>query len=213
MLELLRCGLCEGEQLSERQLKGSLCYADCTHCGLITLDPHNRLHPKDEEERYRLHQNSPEDPRYREFLSRAVDPLLIHLSPGMVGLDYGCGPGPAISVMLGALGFVVDDYDPFFSPISLRAQYDFIICTETIEHFCDPRKEFDQISRLIRPGGRVVLMTEVYSEQIEFEQWWYIKDPTHVSLYRAETLKWIADHYGWKMSIPHKNVRFYSPPT
>jgi len=35
------------------------------------------------------------------------------------GLDYGCGPGPTLSVMLREKGFKMADYDPFFKPMPL----------------------------------------------------------------------------------------------
>lgn len=176
---------------------------------MIALDKQHWLCPTEERERYEHHNNSPEDPHYRDFLGCAVNPLLPFLSHDMIGLDYGCGPGPTVSVMLKELGFKVEDYDPIFSPIVLHPPYDFITCTETIEHFRFPQQEFVKISKLIRPSGSMVFMTEVFDDKKDFEQWWYIRDTTHVSFYRAETFEWIRDHFKWEMIVPSENVRIF----
>jgi len=43
--------------------------------------------------------NSPDDPRYRAFLSRLFIPLNERIAPESCGLDFGSGPGPTLSVM------------------------------------------------------------------------------------------------------------------
>ena len=56
------------------------------------------------------------DAGYRRFLSKLADPLMARLAPGARGLDYGCGPGPALAAMLREAGHEVALYDPFFAP-------------------------------------------------------------------------------------------------
>jgi hypothetical protein len=80
-------------------------YYQCDDCYLVFLDPHQHLSPKEEKERYNTHQNNPEDKRYVEFLSRLTQPLTKFLKPGFTGLDFGCGPGPAVSHILNKQGF------------------------------------------------------------------------------------------------------------
>ncbi|MGB2360319.1 MAG: methyltransferase, partial [Porticoccaceae bacterium] len=53
---------------------------------------------------YDQHQNSPDDLQYRRFLSRLTEPLLERLGPCSRGLDFGCGPGPTLSVMMAEQG-------------------------------------------------------------------------------------------------------------
>ena len=61
-------------------------------------------------------------------------------------------------------GFKVSLYDPFFYPSKdvLTNQYDFITCTETVEHFHDPYKEFNILDDLLKPGGWLGVMTSFF---------------------------------------------------
>jgi hypothetical protein len=34
-------------------------------------------------------------------------------------------------------------------------------------------------------------MTQLYSPEIDFGNWYYIKDPTHVFIYQSATMEWI----------------------
>src|SRR5665648_225714 len=79
-------------------------YWRCSVCRATFLDPAQRLSAEEEHARYRHHQNDPADKKYRRFLSKLADPLLQRLSPQAKGLDYGCGPGPALASMLGEAG-------------------------------------------------------------------------------------------------------------
>jgi len=89
-------------------------YLRCRSCEARFLDPDQRPGPTDERAHYLLHENNPGDPRYRKFLSRLVKPLLEKLGPQCRGLDYGCGPGPALAAMLREAGHDMALYDPFF---------------------------------------------------------------------------------------------------
>jgi hypothetical protein len=157
---------------------------------------------------YGTHENDPSDPGYRSFLSRLADPLAERLPPGAEGLDYGSGPGPTLSVMLEERGFAVRLYDPFFAPdaMALERSYHFITATEVVEHFFHPRQEFDRLHGMLRPGGWLGIMTEVFREERDFATWRYARDPTHVCFYAPETMAWIARHYGWSAVWPHPNV-------
>lgn len=174
----------------------------------------DRPSPQEERAHYAHHQNDPNDARYRRFLSRVSEPLAPRLRPGGVGLDFGCGPGPTLSVMLREQGFDIRDYDPYFVPddLALQSTYDFITCTETIEHFHCPADEFERLDRLLRPGGWLAVMTEILDTDERFPTWWYVRDPTHVSFYRHDTMRWIARRRGWQTHQPSKNVVFFLKP-
>lgn len=186
-------------------------YLECPRCRLVFLDPAARLDADAERARYETHENDPADSRYRGFLDRLAAPLVERLSPGAEGLDFGSGPGPTLSVMLEERGFPMRIYDPFFAPDSsaLDRTYDFITCTETIEHLYRPGAEFERLASLLRPGGFFAVMTQVLEPDTDFAEWWYRRDPTHVAFYPRETLQWIADHFGWSWDRPHPNVAIY----
>jgi 2-polyprenyl-3-methyl-5-hydroxy-6-metoxy-1,4-benzoquinol methylase len=201
------CPLCKGGNLEAVDVRGKR-YLDCGLCRLVHLAPVHRLDANAERAHYATHRNDPADAGYRTFLSRVATPVAELLRPGANGLDYGSGPGPALSVLLAERGFSVALYDPFFAPDAevLERTYDFITCTETAEHFFRPADEFSRLGRLLRAGGCLAVMTEVLRDDTPFADWWYLRDPTHVSFYRPETFEWLARHHGWSHRFVHRNV-------
>lgn len=186
-------------------------YSECPSCGLVFLHPEHHLGPVDEKKRYDLHQNHPDDEGYVRFLSRLTEPLLKRLKPGAEGLDYGCGPGPALSVIMGKAGYPVIDYDPFYFPSAdaLNRTYDFITCTEAVEHFYHPGREFERLAGLLKPGGCLAIMTDFMTLPERFLRWHYRRDPVHVSFYREETFVYLARKHAWKADFPAPNVVFF----
>ena len=88
----------------------------------------------------------------------------------------------------------MDLYDPYFASDAapLERTYDFITCTETVEHFYQPAKEFQRFDRLLRCDGWLGIMTEMLESDEDFVDWWYHSEPTHVCFYKRETMAWIA---------------------
>ena len=189
-------------------------YWRCPVCQATFLDPKHRLGATEEHAHYRTHRNDPADPDYRRFLANLADPLRQRLPPASQGLDYGCGPGPALACMLREAGHRVAVYDPLFhpDPAPLSATYDFITCTETAEHFHQPWAEFDRLNRMLRPGGWLGLMTCFQTDDTRFARWYYRRDPTHVVFYRAATLRLIARRLGWRCAIPASNIALLHKP-
>jgi len=235
--QLFQCRLCFGErfQLKESsRLGGEIrAYQECLRCGLISLDQCHWLSASEEKERYLLHQNSAQNDGYIQFLRRGVDPLVSALSLSVThnttvrGIDYGCGPEPTASGILREYGYEVTDYDPFFYPETLAFRgmadlassasalfevdrFDFVLCTEVIEHLRDPKGEFERMLELLKPGGYLVLMTEVWDESIPFASWNYLSDPTHITFYQPESFRWIATNYMLSMESCHRNVRLFT---
>ena len=208
------CTLCSANTIRELAIVGEKTYWRCDVCHLTFLSSESYLSPADELARYLLHENCPEDCRYRKFLNRLLNPLIPKLQPGANGLDFGSGPGPTLSVMLEEAGFPMAIYDPYFAPdtTTLKCTYDFITCTETVEHFYRPAKEFHQLNQLLRSGGWLGVMTEMLELDTDFAGWWYHREPTHVCFYKQDTMVWIATKYGWKVEFPRKNVTLFHKP-
>ena len=189
-------------------------YWQCLTCVARFLDPNQ--HPSREVEyaQYRTHENNPDDSGYRKFLSKLVDPLITRLSEGSSGLDYGCGPGPALAIMLRESGYVMELFDPFFYPdrTLLNYSYDFVTCTEVVEHFHHPAEEFHRLMRMVKPGGWLAIMTCFQTDDEKFKNWHYRRDPTHVVFYREETLRHLAEYSGWLFERPVKNVALMQRP-
>ncbi|MEZ5933840.1 MAG: class I SAM-dependent methyltransferase [Alphaproteobacteria bacterium] len=202
------CPVCRAERPRAFMEVAGRRYWRCDVCAATFLDPAQRPTPDQELAHYRHHRNDPDDPRYRAFLSRLADPLLDRLRPGMTGLDYGCGPGPALAAMLEEAGIRMALYDPFFHPGSdaLQRDHDVVTLSEVAEHFFEPALEFERLDRLLRPGGWLGVMTCFQTDDDRFAAWHYRRDPTHVVFYRARTFEVIAEQHGWRLEIPRKDV-------
>ncbi len=100
-------------------------------------------------------------------------------------------------------GYACRHYDPAFHPDKsvFGQQYDFITCSETAEHFHQPKEEFRQLAALLRPGAWLALMTSRLTPETRFENWSYRLDHTHVCFYTDACFEWIADNYGFER--PH----------
>jgi 2-polyprenyl-3-methyl-5-hydroxy-6-metoxy-1,4-benzoquinol methylase len=183
-------------------------------CAATFLEPSQRPSPEVESSYYRLHRNAVDDAGYRGFLSRLVGPLLERIAPGSSGLDFGCGPGPALAAMLAEAGQRVALYDPLFypDPAVLAHAYDFVTCTETIEHFHRPRQEFERLDALLKPGAWLAIMTKFQTDDAAFAGWHYRRDPTHVVFYREATLRTVAARHGWRCEIPRRDVALLQKP-
>lgn len=169
-------------------------YLRCAVCALIFVPRCFHLTAEQERRRYDNHENSPNDPGYRQFLQRIMLPLLAELAPGRQGLDFGCGPGPTLSLMLQAHGHSMALYDPFYAADGtvLQQCYDFITCTEAIEHFTHPAVEWRRLLDLLRSGGILAIMTGLYDDQLSFADWYYKNDPTHIGFFSKATFTWLA---------------------
>ena len=164
-------------------------YFRCPHCELTFLAAALRPDAASERRHYDLHENDPHDPRYRRWLARLAEPLGARLAAPARGLDFGCGPGPALAMMLRERGHHMALYDPIYAadPQVLDTTYDFITCTEVVEHFHRPDAMFTLLAQLLAPGGWLGIMTAELHDSIEFSRWHYRRDPTHVCFYRPRT--------------------------
>ncbi len=183
-------------------------YLRCESCRLVFVPPDYHLDPAAERAEYELHENEPADPGYRRFLGRLADPLAGRLAPGARGLDFGCGPGPALAAMLGEAGFEVALYDPFFFPdrTVLSGSYDFITATEVVEHLRRPGEELEALWELLRPGGYLGVMTKLVLDRDAFARWHYKNDPTHVAFFSRETWRWWAECHEADLEFPGADV-------
>lgn len=210
----MQCPVCEARPSRPFTRVEARDYWRCEHCLATFLDPGQLPGPEEERAHYLLHRNDPADGGYRGFLARAAEPLLARLAPAGDGLDYGCGPGPALAAMLREAGHRVALYDPFFAPdrAVLARRYDFVTCTETAEHFHRPAAEFRTLDGLLRPGGWLALMTCLQIDDGRFARWHYRRDPTHVVFYREATLRHLATRHGWGCELPGGNVALMRKP-
>ncbi len=206
------CPLClsEGATLfytsSQKNLERD--YFSCGNCDLVFVPSEFHVDEEAARQRYLTHDNDPDNADYRRFLSRLWDELRPSLPEGARGLDYGAGPGPALAAMIQEDGYLAALYDPLFHPDEavLDDIYDFIVCTETVEHFSTPRADFARLHRLLVPGGWLGIMTDVLEDRVGFGDWYYHRDPTHVAFYTRRTFQWIGQWLGYRIENPRARV-------
>ncbi|MDT0648626.1 class I SAM-dependent methyltransferase [Autumnicola edwardsiae] len=199
VMQIQQCPLCENNGIPFFQSEKEQ-YYECVYCKGIFVPKHLLPGPQDEINRYISHNNDVEDPGYRQFVSPVVEEILQHFDASRhKGLDFGAGTGPVISKMLQDKDFKIAPYDPFFQDNRelLQHKYNFIACCEVMEHFHFPRKEFRRLKQLLLPGGKLFCMTHLYNPKIEFKNWYYKNDRTHVFIYQEETLKYIKEEFGF----------------
>ncbi|MEM8971955.1 MAG: class I SAM-dependent methyltransferase [Pseudomonadota bacterium] len=210
----IQCPACLAGETATLIVIDGRSYHRCMRCEATFLDPDQRPGRDEELAHYDTHENDPADPRYRDFLNRLASPLLERMPDGLSGLDYGCGPGPALAQMMCEAGHTMATFDPFYAPDRkvLEVTYDFITCTEVVEHFHRPHAEFSRINNLLRPGGWLGVMTMFQTDDARFANWHYRKDPTHVVFYRETTLRRLAEDFGWSCEIPARNIALFRKP-
>ena len=206
------CPLCETSDGKEFYRDKTRDYFRCRVCNLVFVPPSQFLSAEDEKARYDLHQNSPDDEEYRRFLSRIFIPIRGALSPGSLGLDFGSGPGPTLSVMFEETGYSMKIYDYFYSPDPsvLEKQYDFITATEVAEHLHNPKEELDRLWSCLKPGGKLGIMTKLALDRDAFANWHYKDDPTHVSFFSRATFEWLAGKWQANVTFTGKDVIIFS---
>ena len=203
MIDETYCPLCAGIEISAYFSDKRRSYQRCDRCHLVFVPARFFLDRGAERAEYDLHQNEPGDAGYRAFLSRLLVPLTERLEPGARGLDFGCGPGPALAEMLREGGFDVSLYDSFYLPdkTPLQDHYDFICATEVVEHLHQPGAELARLWALLRPGGWLGIMTKLVRNRAAFANWHYKNDPTHVCFFSGDTWRWWAGRQGAQLSL------------
>lgn len=208
------CPVCQAADCTHFMQVDTHDYWRCHHCEATFVDPSQLPSRSTEHAEYQLHRNGVNDAGYRKFLARLASPLLARLPAGLSGLDYGCGPGPALAAMLAEAGHRMAVYDPLFfdDAEALDGRYDFITCTEVAEHFHRPFDEFARLDRLLKPGGWLAVMTRFQTDDAAFARWHYRRDQTHVVFYREKTFRTIAARHRWRCEIPRADVVLLHKP-
>lgn len=176
-------------------------YLRCHRCLLVYIEDKFILSSEKEKAIYDLHENDVNDAGYKKFLSRLTQPMEQFIPPESHGLDFGCGPGPALAKMMEAKGFKMSLYDLYYFPDKkkLEEKYDFICSTEVAEHVKDSKSLFDTFNKCLKTNGVLGLMTKLALDKEAFSKWHYKNDPTHIRFFSVETFEWIAKQ--WNLNV------------
>ncbi|WCL49333.1 class I SAM-dependent methyltransferase [Leptospira sp. GIMC2001] len=214
----VKCPLCyntNGIELYSRQPINRE-YYHCDKCELIFVSSFYHLDQETEKRRYEKHENSYENFGYIQFLNRSILPTLPFLDGKKIGLDYGCGPGPALSKILSNHGYEMHDYDPNYFPIFPKIKFDFLFCTEVWEHFYNPGIEIPKILSLLKPKSILSIMTLPWNRMHgseNFSEWFYARDDTHVSFFHEKTMEWMSIKWNLELlSHPEERVWIWKTP-
>ncbi len=206
----MNCPLCQSTECSHFHYNknGDRDFFRCSNCNLRFSDPNKLLSSTEEKDQYDRHNNDIYDSGYRQFLSKVFDPVCEQKGTDSIGLEFGCGPGPALATMFKEAGYAIDLYDLYYHPDDsvFSKKYDFITTTEVFEHLYNPTEVLETLLSLLKSDGILVIMTQFALSDEAFKTWWYINDPTHVIFFSTETFEWLAAKYNLELTQASKSV-------
>ena len=211
MTTKITCPLCLSEKSFKFHQDDFRKYHHCINCRFVFVPFKYHLSASEEKERYDSHNNNPKDPRYRHFLSQLTEPLNDLISDGSLGLDFGCGPGPTLSVMLEEQGHSVELYDKYYANDHsvFDKEFDFITLTEVMEHLDDPIFELERLTSILKPKGVLAIMTQTLTKDVNFKTWYYKNDPSHIGFFSQKSLEFLASHLELSMKQHSDRVIFF----
>jgi SAM-dependent methyltransferase len=127
-------------------------------------------------------------------------------------LDLGCGghkAADALGIDAAYLPGVDLVHDLQTMPYPLPDDCaDEIILNHVIEHFADPLPMLQEIWRIARPGGRVLIRTPHYSGRFAW------KDPTHRRAFTSESFHYFGEngysYYTWaRFHVVHVRLKYF----
>ena len=197
------CKICSSLTDSIEDSSKNLRYYRCKSCGFIYLDNAFMVNYIEEKNQYDQHNNGFNNLGYvqmfKRFIEENISPYLKNIE---VALDFGSGPGPVLSELLRQRGLEVDEYDLYFSPEKVYEErfYDLITSTEVFEHLSKPLEVMELLVEHLNSNGYLILMTKFPPEDDqEFLDWWYRRDPTHISFFTPKSFEIMATKMGLKI--------------
>ena len=197
------CKICSNATTSIEDKKKSLYYYRCLSCGFVSLDDTQRVDETREKKQYDQHNNSLENEGYvamfEEFIDLSIAPYIKNIQ---TALDFGSGPTPVFSELLKRRGLEVDIYDLFYAPKKVyeTKSYDLITSTEVFEHLSKPLEVLELLTKHLNLQGYIVLMTKFPPKEDDaFLNWWYRRDPTHISFFTPKSFEIMAEKVGLKL--------------
>ncbi len=192
----MKCKICDN--VTNTIIDDSLgkVYKTCSNCQLITLEKKYFVDEIQEKSQYENHNNSFESKGYVEMFENFLNYFWDDLKKDCTEvLDFGSGPGPVLAQILQNRGLHVDMYDKFYQPkkIYKNKKYDLITSTEVFEHLENPMEILLHLKKHLKEGGIIAIMTLFHNNSSkDFLNWWYRRDPTHITFYTPKTFEVIA---------------------
>ena len=181
------CGLPSNELILNK-----ISYEKCPGCNFLAKKDSFIVSSEKEFERYQNHEND-DSSGYRDYQTRFYEMIKDFL--GECVLDYGCGNNHILSNILNEYGINSNYYDLYFYPeINYKnTKYDSIILEEVIEHLKDPISVLKDLILLLNDNGRLIIRTNLITDKIDLNNWWYLRDITHISFFEFKTFETICE--------------------
>ena len=220
-----------GEDFEYRTSDDSFLAVQCRRCGLVYLNrrpaesEHGRIYPDE----YHAYDFTPE--RFgvvyrarRRLEARRLLAVTEGLPRDARILDVGCGDGFHLSLLaeFGPPGWQVEGLDPdpraaargerlgltihtgVVQDADLPEDHvDLALLIMTIEHVADPADVLEGVRRLVRPGGRLLVVTDNTASPdfrlFRRRRWGGYHFPRHLNLFDASSLRRLAVRTGWEV--------------
>lgn len=209
----MNCPLCHTNKVVDYYQDKRRPYLNCTICELVFVPPQFHLSAQLEKAEYDKHENHLDDQGYIHFLSRMITPMSERIKKNSSGIDIGSGEAPALAKQMEKLGHTMAVYDLYYHPERqvLNDRYDFVTCTEVIEHIAQPVPFLKQLLSLLKPKAYLGFMTKLVIDKERFANWHYKNDPTHICFYSQATFEYIAKQYQMNLEIIGSDVIILQP--
>lgn len=96
--------------------------------------------------------------------------------------------------------------------------YDVVMCLDVLEHLYSAQAAFENLRKLVRPGGIVVIETgdvDSLTHERDVLSWWYAKLFEHHMFWSAPSLNFVARRYGFSIEsydrVRHKTWAIAGP--
>jgi SAM-dependent methyltransferase len=209
-------------------LPGYWGYRKCTGCKVLFLDPAptSDFLKRSYDDSYYSYQDFHAPPRWHAILKSLLfydlgstgDPIFDR--PGRI-LDIGCGSGQFLMQMK------LKGWETFGVEISQRAakignakyqlniqagelknallpkqSFDYIRLNHSFEHLLDPRATLVQISKLLKPDGKLFIgvpNTKSLQAFLFGKYWWNLGPPVHPFNYSKDSIAWLLQEHGFEI--------------
>lgn len=191
----MNCNLCRNQCAQACSKNKHREFIFCEKCELISVPYQYWLSKNEEKERYKKHNNLPENEGYVRFLNEILTTVKKVQKKSPRILDFGCGERAVLTDILNSNGYDCTAYDPLFD-INFQKDnslFDIIILCEVIEHLKNIPEELNLINSFLKKDGVLIVRTRLYSSIDTVGKWWYAQDKTHINFFAKKTIETIAE--------------------
>lgn len=171
-------------------------YDKCLKCGFLQKDNILFLNSDMEKRRYTYHHNDSNSDYvlYQKSFYQKIKQYVEGKT-----LDFGCGDNHILANIISS-DFETYYYDLYFYPDLeyKNRKYKTIIMEEVIEHLKEPLEVLLELVNLLCIGGKLIIETNFIPDDVKSQNWWYLRDVTHISFFEKKTFLYLCDFLGLK---------------